>query len=124
MEEMDRQGRLYIPADVKKRIQRKRYLDELEGETVDSLWDDIPPINSMARERLGFPTQKPVALLERIIRASCPEGGVVLDPFCGCGTSIAAAQKLGRPWIGTSVSFTKGTTSASSSPTPGGGGRE
>jgi hypothetical protein len=86
-----------------KRIRRKRYLDELAGETVDSLWDDIPPINSQARERLGYPTQKPEALLERILQASSDEGDVVLDPFCGCGTTISAAQKLGRRWIGIDI---------------------
>jgi site-specific DNA-methyltransferase (adenine-specific) len=103
MEEMDADGRLYIPDDPTRRIQRKRYLDELEGETVDSLWDDIPPVNSQARERLGYPTQKPVALLERIIRASSNKGETVLDPFCGCGTSIEAAEKLGRRWIGIDI---------------------
>lgn len=76
---------------------------EHDGETVDSLWDDIPPLGSRAAERLGFPTQKPMALLERVICASSNPGDVVLDPFCGCGTSIAAAQKLGRGWIGIDV---------------------
>jgi hypothetical protein len=78
-------------------------LDELKGKTVQNLWDDIEMVSSQATERLGYPTQKPVALLERIIRSSCPEGGVVLDPFCGCGTTIAAAQALGRPWIGIDI---------------------
>lgn len=68
-----------------------------------SLWDDIPPINSQAQERLGYPTQKPEALLERIINASSNPGDVVLDPFCGCGTTVAAAQKLGRRWIGIDI---------------------
>src|SRR6266702_5937825 len=63
----------------------------------------MPPINSMAKERLGYPTQKPEALLERIIQASSNPGDVVLDPFCGCGTTIAAAQKLGRHWIGIDI---------------------
>lgn len=103
MEEMDAAGRLYLPANKSQRIQRKRYLDELEGETVDSLWDDIPPINSQAQERLGYPTQKPLALLERIINASSKEGDVVLDPFCGCGTAVHAAQKLNRRWIGIDI---------------------
>ncbi|MEU8276478.1 DNA methyltransferase [Microbispora bryophytorum] len=103
MAEMDAAGRLYLPADKSKRIQRKRYLDELEGETVDSLWDDIPPINSMAKERLGYPTQKPLVLLERIILASCPDDGLVLDPFAGCGTAIDAAQKLKKRWMGIDV---------------------
>jgi site-specific DNA-methyltransferase (adenine-specific) len=103
MEEMDREGRLHFPADKTKRIQRRRYLDELEGETVDDLWDDISPINSQAQERLGYPTQKPISLLERIIKASSKEGDVVLDPFCGCGTTIHAAQKLRREWIGIDI---------------------
>lgn len=105
MEQMEAEGRLYFPADKSKRIQRKRYLDELEGETVDTLWDDISPINSRAAERLGYPTQKPLALLERIIEASSSPGDVVLDPFCGCGTTIEAAQKLGRRWVGIDVTY-------------------
>lgn len=106
MKEMDAEGRLYFPARKTQRIQRKRYLDELEGETVDSLWDDIPPINSQAAERLGYPTQKPEALLARIIDASCPPGGIVLDPFCGCGTTVAVAHQLQRQWIGVDISPT------------------
>jgi site-specific DNA-methyltransferase (adenine-specific) len=78
----------------------KRYLHEQAGEVVGNLWDDIPPVNSQAQERLGYPTQKPVALLERILKASSNPGDVVLDPFCGCGTTVHAAQKLGRNWIG------------------------
>ena len=103
MEEMDREGRIHFPADQTKRLRRKRYLDELAGETVDTLWDDIPPVNSQAQERLGYPTQKPEALLARILSASSNEGDVVLDPFCGCGTTITAAQTLGRQWIGIDV---------------------
>jgi site-specific DNA-methyltransferase (adenine-specific) len=82
-----------------------RYLDEQEGEILDNLWDDIPPVNSQAQERLGYPTQKPQALLERIIEASSNKGDLVLDPFCGCGTTIHAAQKLGRRWIGIDVTY-------------------
>ncbi len=81
----------------------KRYLDEMAGTPVTSVWTDIPPINSQAQERLGYPTQKPVALLERIVNASSNEGDLVLDPFCGCGTAIHAAQKLKRQWIGIDV---------------------
>ena len=81
----------------------KRYLDEMPGLSLQDVWTDIGPLSSLAAERLGYPTQKPQALLERIIRSSCPEGGVVLDPFCGCGTTIAAAQALGRPWIGIDI---------------------
>ncbi len=81
----------------------KRYLDENKGIPLQALWTDIPPINSQAAERLGYPTQKPLALLERIIQASSNPGDVILDPFCGCGTAIAAAQKLGRKWIGIDI---------------------
>jgi site-specific DNA-methyltransferase (adenine-specific) len=83
--------------------QLKRYLDEQEGTPIDDIWDDILPIQAQASERLGYPTQKPLALLERIIQASSNEGDLVLDPFCGCGTSIAAAQKLNRKWIGIDI---------------------
>ncbi|WP_243444772.1 DNA methyltransferase [Sphingosinicella humi] len=84
-------------------IRLKRYLDEAKGLPLQALWDDIPPINSRAQERLGYPTQKPLALLERIIAASSNEGDLVLDPFCGCGTAVHAAEKLGRRWIGIDV---------------------
>ena len=82
-----------------------RYLDEQEGEILDNLWDDIQPLNSQAQERLGYPTQKPQALLERIVEASSNPGDVVLDPFCGCGTTVHAAQKLGRQWTGIDVTY-------------------
>lgn len=103
MEEYDRQGRLWFPPNKNGRIRLKRYLDESPGERVQNLWDDIRPISSQAQERLGYPTQKPEALLERIIQASSNEGDVILDPFCGCGTAIAAAQKLNRRWIGIDI---------------------
>lgn len=83
--------------------QYKRYLDEMPGLPLQNIWTDIDPINMMAKERLGYPTQKPQALLERIISVSSNEGDVVLDPFCGCGTAIHAAQKLKREWIGIDV---------------------
>jgi len=81
----------------------RRYLDEMDGTPINSVWTDIPPLNSQAQERLGYPTQKPVALLERILNAASNPGDVVLDPFCGCGTTVHAAQKLGRQWIGVDV---------------------
>ncbi len=81
----------------------KRYLDEQEGTSIDDIWNDISTIQSQASERLGYDTQKPLALLERIIKASSNEGDVVLDPFCGCGTALVAAQKLDRCWIGIDV---------------------
>ena len=81
----------------------KRYLDEMPGVPLQDLWTDIPAIRSGAAERLGYPTQKPEALLERILQASSNEGDVVLDPFCGCGTTIAAAERLKRRWVGIDV---------------------
>ena len=81
----------------------KRYLDEMQGNPVDTIWDDIRPVQAQAKERLGYPTQKPEALLERIIQASSNEGDVVLDPFCGCGTAVAVAERLGRRWIGVDI---------------------
>ena len=82
---------------------QKRYLDEMQGNPVDTIWEDVRPVQAQAKERLGYPTQKPQALLERIIEASSNEGDVVLDPFCGCGTAVAAAEKLKRRWIGVDV---------------------
>ena len=81
----------------------KRYLDEMPGVPLQDLWTDVPPIGSHASERLGYPTQKPELLLERIITASSDEGDVILDPFCGCGTAIAVAEKLHRRWIGIDI---------------------
>lgn len=81
----------------------KQYLDEMPGIPLQDVWVDIPPISAHAAERLGYPTQKPLSLLERIIEASSNPGDVVLDPFCGCGTTVAAAQKLGRFWIGIDI---------------------
>ncbi|MCA1707518.1 MAG: restriction endonuclease [Actinobacteria bacterium] len=83
--------------------QYKRYLDEMPGVLVQNVWTDVPVINNRSKEKLNYPTQKPLALLERIIEASSNEGDVVLDPFAGCGTAIDAAQKLGRRWIGIDV---------------------
>lgn len=83
--------------------QLKRYLDVGKGRPMGDVWTDIPPLNSQAKERLGYPTQKPLALLERIIRLSSKEGAVVLDPFCGCGTAVHAAQNLRRAWIGIDI---------------------
>jgi site-specific DNA-methyltransferase (adenine-specific) len=103
MEQLDANGRLHFPKSPDGRIQLKRYLDEMPGVPVGNVWIDIKPIQSQAAERLGYPTQKPLALLERIIKVSSNPDDVILDPFCGCGTTIAAAQKLGRKWIGIDV---------------------
>jgi site-specific DNA-methyltransferase (adenine-specific) len=81
----------------------KRYLDEQRGKPLGDVWTDIPPINSQAAERLGYPTQKPLALLERLLKLSSDPGDVILDPFCGCGTAVDAAEKLGRRWIGIDI---------------------
>ena len=102
MEQLRAEGRIAQPSPGA--VPRyKRYLDEVNGIAIGDVWEDVPPINSQAAERLGYPTQKPVALLERIIAASSNPGDIVLDPFCGCGTTIAAAQKLGRTWIGIDI---------------------
>ena len=84
---------------------RKQYLDAGKGVAVQSLWDDISALGPQEKERLGYATQKPVALLKRIIVASSNAGDVVLDPFCGCGTAIAAAHELGRKWIGIDITY-------------------
>ena len=101
MAKLEAEGRIWFePGKVPRRI---LYLEESKGALVQDHWDDLNPINSMSKERLGYPTQKPLALLERIIQASSNEGDVVLDPFCGCGTAVAAAEKLGRRWIGIDI---------------------
>lgn len=103
MEKWDLEGRIYFPKEKAGRLRRKSFADELKGMPIQNLWLDIPELNSQSTERLGYPTQKPLALLERIIQASSNPGDVVLDPFCGCGTAVHAAQKLGRQWIGIDI---------------------
>jgi hypothetical protein len=100
MEKMDREGRLYYSKSGM--VYVKNYLDEQKGRPFQNLWTDIVMSKSGA-ERLGYPTQKPLALLQRIISASSKPVDVVLDPFCGCGTTIHAAEKLGRQWIGIDI---------------------
>ena len=102
LEELDAQGLIYWPPG-HGYPQIKRYRDELKGLAIGDVWEDIDKINPAGSERLGYPTQKPLALLERIIAASTNEGDVVLDPFCGCGTAIHAAQNLRRGWIGIDI---------------------
>ena len=103
MAELDEKGRLLFPSKPDGRIMYKRYLDEQPGVTIGDVWSDISQLRGADAERLGYPTQKPVALLERIVKAGSNEGDIVLDPFCGCGTTIAAAEKLGRRWIGIDI---------------------
>ena len=104
MSKLHDEGRIWYPDKPKQRPQLKRYLNEMPGKLADNVWTDIPPINSQAKERIGYPTQKPLALLERIIKASSNEGDMVLDPFCGCATACVAADKLGRKWVGIDIS--------------------
>ncbi|MGA2506180.1 MAG: DNA methyltransferase [Chitinispirillaceae bacterium] len=102
LEKLVKEGKIYFPE--KGGFPRlKRYLDEADGVALQCIWTDIPPINSQAQERLGYPTQKPEALLERIVSASSNDGDIILDPFCGCGTTINVAQKLNRNWIGIDI---------------------
>lgn len=103
MERLDSENRIWYPTSKDRRPQLKRYLDEMKGTLLGNVWTDIPPINSQAKERLGYPTQKPLALLERMIEASSNPGDVVLDPFCGCGTAVHAAERLGRSWLGIDI---------------------
>ena len=101
MERLDAENRIAYSRTGTPRY--KIYLDESPGKPLQDIWDDVPPVHVKPKERLGYPTQKPEALLERIISASSNEGDVVLDPFCGCGTAVAAAQKLGRKWLGIDI---------------------
>lgn len=101
MQQFEDEGRIYYTSTGTPRL--KQYLDEMPGVHIQDIWVDIPPISSQAKERLGYPTQKPLELLERIIKASSNPGDIVLDPFCGCGTTVAASQKLGRKWIGIDI---------------------
>lgn len=105
LDQLDAEGRIYWAKGGSGWPQYKRYRDELPGLAVGDIWDDIDKINPRAAERLGYPTQKPLALLERIISASSNEGDVILDPFCGCGTTVDAAQRLDRRWIGIDITY-------------------
>lgn len=103
MKQLDEEGRLIFPPTLSGRLRRKVYLKEQQGPKVADVWTDIIPLQGSSSERLGFPTQKPLALLERIINSSSNPGDLVLDPFCGCGTAVHAAQKLGREWAGIDI---------------------
>jgi hypothetical protein len=106
MEKLDAEGRLYFPKKPTGAIREKYFLDEMPGVVAGDVWTDISPISAHAQERLGYPTQKPLSLLERIINASSNPNDIVLDAFCGCGTALVASQNLGRQWIGIDVSPT------------------
>lgn len=99
MKQWDEEGRLYFLKKKDGRIQKKRFLDELKGQPLSDYWDDVLPVASQAAERIGFPTQKSEALLERIIKASSNENDLIADFFCGSGTTAAVAEKLNRKWI-------------------------
>ena len=101
MRKLDDEGRIVYSRTGVPRY--KIYLDESRGRSLQDIWDDVAPVHQLPKERLGYPTQKPAALLERIVQASSNEGDVVLDPFCGCGTAVAAAEKLKRRWTGIDV---------------------
>jgi len=103
LDKLDEAGMIYWPEKKSGWPRLKKYLDTAKGVPLQDVWTDIFPINSQAQERLGYPTQKPQDLLERIISSSSSEDDLVLDPFCGCGTTIAAAQKLNRRWIGIDI---------------------
>ena len=102
MNELIQQGRV-VQAAPGKVPRYKRYLDEMPGVQLQDIWADIGPVGAQAKERLGYPTQKPLALLNRIIKASSNEGDMVLDPFAGCATTLVAAEKLGRQWVGIDI---------------------
>jgi DNA modification methylase len=104
LEKLWEQGLILTKVDGSPRLDGlKVFLDEKTGKPLGTIWYDIGRIGNTSGERIGFPTQKPVALLERIVQASSNEGDVVLDPFCGCGTAVVAAEKLGRQWIGIDI---------------------
>jgi len=106
LDKLDARGRLYWPEKEGGMPRLKKVLNESEGMPIDNVLDDIPPVSSQSGERLGYPTQKPLALLERIIKASSNENDIVLDAFCGCGTALVAAENLKRQWIGIDISPT------------------
>ena len=104
MDKLYSEGRIVLKRDGTARLDGlKRYMDEHPGTKVQSIWDDIQRIGNTSKERLGWPTQKPLALLERIISASSNEGDLVFDPFCGCATAMVAAERLGRRWAGCDI---------------------
>jgi DNA modification methylase len=104
MEQLIADGRI-VRSKTGKSVSQIMYLDEAKGRPVDNVWTDISKIAPMSKERLGYPTQKPELLLERIIKASSDDNAVILDAYCGCGTTVAVAQRLGRQWIGIDITY-------------------
>jgi DNA modification methylase len=100
MEAMDKNGQLHFPEDKSKQIYKKLYLDEYQGMPVNNMWDDVAALKGTSKEIIGYPTQKPAKLLERIIEMASNEGDLILDPFVGGGTTVSVAEKLNRRWIG------------------------
>lgn len=103
LDALDAGGRVFWPKSEDGTPRLKWFVSDLKGMAIPDVWTDIAPISAQARERLGYPTQKPLSLMERIVSAASKEGDLVLDPFCGCGTTVHAAQKLNRPWIGIDI---------------------
>lgn len=104
MKDMDKKGYVFFPEDKNKRLRQIRYLDEQKGTPISNLWSDIFPVNSMAKERIGYPTQKPLNLLNRVLEITTDKNDMVFDAFSGCGTTISSAQNLGRQWLGIDIS--------------------
>ena len=105
LDRFDHEGRIHWPAKEDGMPRLKQYMDDMPGVPLQDVFTDIRPLHNLAEERMGYPTQKPLALLERIISASSNPGDLVLDPFCGCGTAVVGAEKLGRQWIGIDVTY-------------------
>ncbi len=103
MQRLHDEGRIWYPRDKSKRPRLKRFLDDMPGMPLGDVWDDIYPVNSQPKERLGYETQKPEALLERIIKSSSDEGSIVLDCFAGSGTTAAVAEKCNRRWVAVDI---------------------
>jgi len=106
MDELDAQGRIHWPKKSDGMPRLKLYPEDLPGVPLSDIWTDIPPLHNLSQERLGYPTQKPLLLLDRIIKTSSNPNDIVLDAFCGCGTALVAAQNLNRQWIGIDISPT------------------
>lgn len=104
LDSLNEAGLIYWPKKKKGMPRLKRYLKAVKGQALSNSWEDINPVQARSKERTGYPTQKPLALLERIIKASSDPEDIVLDPFCGCATTCIAAEKHGRKWVGIDVS--------------------